>query len=174
MQCSLTPSTACPRLKPSSASQPEPGLSAVARRVNISEIGAAGPLQDVAGDRRHVADLCGGAREDRFRQHREAIAHDRMPRQLTVGDRRADGDRVIRHVDARQPERPDIDNGVWREHIDLHQIDKRRPTSQEHRARAGGHGARRIRRASQPFKGEGLHDRTSFASTCLTAATMFG
>ena len=133
-------------------------LSAVARRMNISEIGAARPLQDVAGDRRHVADLRGGARQDRFRQHREAIAHDRVPRQLTVGDGRADDDRVIRHVDARHAEMPNIHNGVWRQHVDLHQIDERRATSQKHRARASGHGARRIRRARQPFKGEGVHD----------------
>ena len=79
-----------------------------------------------------------------------AIAHDRVPRQLTVGDGRADDDRVIRHVDARQAEMPDIDNGVWRKHVDLHQIDKRRPTSKKHRARASGHGSRRIRRAQPP------------------------
>ncbi len=81
---------------------------------------------------------------------------------------------------------PDSHNGVWCEHVDLHQIDECRPTSQKHRTRARGYGLRRIRRASQPFKGEGVHVRTStFAlratvdksldeSTCLTAATMFG
>ena len=174
MQWSLTPSTAWPRLKPSSASQPDPGCRRLHDACTSRKYGAARPLQDVAGDRRHVADLCGGAREDRLRQHREAVAHDRVPRQLTVGDGRADGDRIIRHVDARQAEMPNIHNGVWRQHVDLHQIDERRATSQKHRARARGHGAGRIRRARQPFKGEGVHDRTSFASTCLTAATMFG
>ena len=69
---------------------------------------------------------------------------------------------------------PNIHNGVWCQHVDLHQIDERRPTSQKHRARAPGHGAGRIRWTRQPFKGEGVHERTSFASTCLTAATMFG
>ena len=80
---------------------------------------------------------------------------------------------------------PDIDNGVWCQHVDLHQIDERRPTSRKHRAWMAGHGAGRIRLASQPFKSEGVHERTSLASafalcdsanksTCLTAATMFG
>src|SRR5712691_9906012 len=36
------------------------GVSPVAQRVHISEIWAARPLQNVAGNGRHVADLCGG------------------------------------------------------------------------------------------------------------------
>ena len=127
--------------------------------MHISEIRAARPLQDVAGDRRHVADLGGGARKDRFREHRVAITHDWMPRQLTVGDSRADSDRVIRHVDPGQPEGPDIDNGIWRKYVDLHQIDKRRPTRKKHRVRAGGHRARRICRASDSFKPEAFMPR---------------
>jgi hypothetical protein len=155
------------------------GLSAVARRVHVAEIGAARPLEDVAGDRRHVADLRGRAREDGLRQHRVAVTHNRVPRQLTVRHGRAHDNRVIRHVDARQAETPDIHNGDGRQHVDLHQIDKGRPASKKHRVRPGGHGARRIRRASHAFKGEGVHEgRPSHAAsadnTCLTAATMFG
>jgi hypothetical protein len=93
---------------------------------------------------------------------------------MTVGDGRADGDRMIRHVDAREAEMPNIHNGAWCQHVDLHQIDERRATSQKHRARVRGHGAGCIRRARHPFKGEGVHDRTSLDSTWRTAATMFG
>ena len=82
------------------------GLPAVARRMDISEIGAARALQDVAGHRRHVADLRGGAGEYCFRQHREPIAHNRVPRQLAVGNTGARGDPLVRYLDARQPEMP--------------------------------------------------------------------
>ena len=142
--------------------------------MNISEVGAARPLQDVAGHSRHVADLCGGAREDRFRQHRKTVTHDRVPRQLTVGDGRADDNCVIRHVDVRHAEMPNINNCVGREHVDLHQIDKRRPPSQEHCAGVNGHGSGGIIHVGHSLKGEVLHDRASLANTCLTAATIFG
>src|SRR5215471_12428487 len=49
-------------------------LPPVACRVNIPEIRAASPLQDVSGNGRHVANLCRCAREDRFREHGIAIA----------------------------------------------------------------------------------------------------
>ena len=53
---------------------------------------------------------------------------------------------------------PNINNGVGRQHVDLHQIDKRRATSKKHRAWASGDGARRIRRGRQALKGEGVHE----------------
>src|SRR5262245_29468156 len=149
------------------------GLSSIARRVNISEIHAARSLEDIAGKGGHIPQLCGGAREDRFRQHRVALTHDWMPCQLTVGDIRADRDPIIRHIDARHAEMANTNYSVRREHIDLHQIDKRRPTSQEHCTWATGYGSRRVLRGGQPLKGEVLHGRASSASICLTAATMF-
>src|SRR4029079_4470082 len=136
-------------------------LSAVARRMHVSEIGATRPLQDVAGHRRDIADLCGGARKYRLRYPGEARTSGRVPRQLTVGEGRADGDRTIRHVDAREAERSNVHNGVWCQNVDLHQIDERSATSQKHPVWARSHGAGRIRRAKQPLKGEGVHERTS-------------
>src|SRR6185369_7487593 len=69
-------------------------LSPVAGRVNISEIRTARPLQDVAGNRRHVPQLCGGARKNRFGEYGIAVTHDWVPCQLTVGDVRPDDDRI--------------------------------------------------------------------------------
>jgi hypothetical protein len=96
-----------------------------------------------------------------FRQHRVAITHDRVPCQLTVGHGRAHRDRVIRHVDARQAEMPDIHNGVWCKHVDLHQIDQRGPAGKEHGAGMNGHSSRSIPRGGHPLKGEGPHDCAS-------------
>jgi hypothetical protein len=84
-----------------------------------------------------------------------------VPRQLAVGHGRAHGDRVIRHVDARQAEMPDIHNGVWCKHVDLHEIDQRGPTGKEHRTGMNRHGSRSILCGGHPLKGEGPHDGTS-------------
>ena len=46
-----------------------------ARTFVVVEIGAAGALEEVAADRRHVADLRRGAGQDRAGQHRVALAH---------------------------------------------------------------------------------------------------
>ena len=54
------------RLKPSMAGAAAAGLALVAGRRGVVEVGAARPLHQVAADRRHVAQLRRGAREDRL------------------------------------------------------------------------------------------------------------
>ena len=61
-----------------------------ARSIDIVEIQAAGPLEDVAADRRHVADLRGGTGEQRTREHRVAAAYERMGGKGGVPDRGID------------------------------------------------------------------------------------
>ena len=72
MQCSLQPSTACSRFSPPRASQPEPGSRRLQALGEIVEIGAARALQQIAADGRRIAQLRGGAGQQRFRHRREA------------------------------------------------------------------------------------------------------
>ena len=69
MQASLTPTTACWRLKPPMRRAAAAGLAFVAGLVGVVEVGAARALQQVAGGRRLVAQLARGAGEQRARQH---------------------------------------------------------------------------------------------------------
>jgi hypothetical protein len=61
-----------------------------ARSGGVVEIDAARPLEDVASDGRHVADLRRGARQQRPRQHRIMRPHGRMRGDHTVAEGRAD------------------------------------------------------------------------------------
>ena len=80
MQLSEAPRIACIRLKPSMASQPDPGWRLLQLRRVVIEVVAARALHQVAADRGHVADLSGGAEHDRLRQHRIALANQSMIR----------------------------------------------------------------------------------------------
>jgi hypothetical protein len=68
-----------------------PGLALVAARTFVVvEIGAAGALQHVAANRRHVADLCARAGQDGAAQHRITGTHRAMPGERAVAHARAD------------------------------------------------------------------------------------
>ena len=62
----------------------------VARLRDVLEVGAAGALQQVAADGGDVAQLPRGAGQQRLRQQRVALAHDRVRGQRAVGDAGAD------------------------------------------------------------------------------------
>ena len=51
------------------------GRALIAARGVVVEIDAAGALHEIAADRRHVADLGGGAGQDRLGEQRKALAH---------------------------------------------------------------------------------------------------
>ena len=64
------------RLSPCSAEHPEPGSTFVAwQPIVITEIGAAGALQDVARNRGHVAQLAGCRKQQGLRNDRKALPH---------------------------------------------------------------------------------------------------
>ena len=72
MHASLTPTTACCRLKPPIARAAAAGLALVARLVGVVEIRAARALQQIARRGRLVAQLARGAGEQRAREQRHS------------------------------------------------------------------------------------------------------
>ena len=110
MQCSLVPRIASVRLLPVIAEQPRPGLALVAGHRGVAEIHAARPLQQVAGGRRHVAQLCRSAGEDRLRQHRIVALHGRVVGEIGVAHRGADLQPAVRRrLDLVQRQAVDVD-----------------------------------------------------------------
>src|SRR5262245_66275572 len=69
---------------------PAPWLTLIARFVDIAEVSAACPLHQIAADRRHVAQLCGGSAKDRFAQQGIPLKNERVIRQRTVTNHRTD------------------------------------------------------------------------------------
>ena len=64
------------------------GLALVARHRGVTEIHATRSLQQVAGSRRHVANLHRRAAQDRFRKDLVVLAHERVPGQFGIAHRR--------------------------------------------------------------------------------------
>src|SRR4029077_7370045 len=65
-------------------------LALVAWRGRVVEVGAAGPLQEIAPGRGHVAQLLRGAGEDRAGEQGIARGDLRVIGEVAVGDERAD------------------------------------------------------------------------------------
>ena len=83
------------RCSPSIGRAAAAGLALVARRGDVLEVAAAGALQQVAADRRHVAQLARRAGEQRLRQHRVALPHQRVGGQVAVAHARADAQPAV-------------------------------------------------------------------------------
>ena len=86
------------RLKPAERRAARAGLALVAGHVAVVEIEAARALQQVAAGRRLVAELAGGAREQRLRQHRIALPHPRVGGEVAVAHLRADAQAAVRRL----------------------------------------------------------------------------
>ncbi len=99
----------------------------------IAEIGAARPLQQVAADRRHVADLCRGALRERLRDRRKMLAHRRI-----VGDGahlRECADRGAAGIDrdgVEVAQMGDVDDLIGRDHAALGEVEQGRSARQQH------------------------------------------
>ena len=90
MQASLTPMTACCRVKSADRSAAAAGLAFVARLVGVVEIGTSRALEQVAGGCRLIAQLAGGARKQRAREQAIVAPHARIGGKIGVAHQRAD------------------------------------------------------------------------------------
>ncbi len=151
MHASLTPRTACVRLTPSSAAQPDPGrLLLQAAPGDVAEVGAAGALERVSGERRHVAQL-------RARREDEALSDDgvlfldqRIARDIRHAGKRAEPQAVANRLDAIEAcNARDVDEGAGLHRVKLHEVQDRRPTGKD--LRRGR--CRRARRAAEQSRG---------------------
>ena len=80
------------------------GIALVTARAGVVvKVSAARPLQQIAADRCHIADLRRGTREDRARQHRIAPAHGGVLCERSVAHRCADQQAAtLAHGDVRR------------------------------------------------------------------------
>ena len=96
MQASLAPITAMLPAEAADRRAAAAGLAFVAGLVGVVEIGAARALQQVAGGRRLVAQLAGGAGQQRARQHAVVAPHARVGGEIGVAHQRADAQAAVR------------------------------------------------------------------------------
>jgi hypothetical protein len=89
--------------------------------------GSARALQQVPGDRCHVAKLHRGAEQQRLADHGEPLADGGIGRQLLHRGQRHDPHRAAASADAAQRQAGDVDQAVGPEHAVLHQVQLRRP-----------------------------------------------
>ena len=149
MQCSLAPRIACILAAPATAAQPDPGRALVAggdRRV--AEVAAARALQQVAADRRHVAQLHGRAEQQRLADEREPLGDRRVRGELL--HRREGSDPQRRRRCARCPRSGSRVMSTRRLRLDdavlEHQVELRRAAGQVGRVRVVADDAGRPRR----------------------------
>ena len=142
----------------------------VARLADVLEVVAARALQEVAADRREVAKLPRGSLEERGREQRIALAHERIGGQLGIAERRAEEQsalaRLLDGAAAGQP--PDVDEQSGRLDAEAHEIDEIRAAAEKATVRLpveqgdGGLGVRGARVVERP------HAALSIAATRLT------
>ena len=116
------------------------GLAFVAGRRNVVEVGAARALQEVAADRRHVAQLLRGAGQQRARQHRIAPLHHWVIGKIGVAHERPDAKAAacgLLDLVERKP--GDVDQLRRPLDVHLHQVDQIGAAGDEFRPRARGH-----------------------------------
>jgi hypothetical protein len=149
------------------------GLALVAGLGDVVEVVAARPLQQVAAGGGLVAELAGGAGEQRAAEHAVVPAHARVRGEVAVAYRGADAQpavgRVLHGVE-RQP--AEVDDVRGRLHLQLHQVEQVGAAGDELGARLRGDGARGGAGGRGALVGEGLHAASPAA--WRMAATMLG
>ena len=115
-------------------------LAPVAGARHVVEIGAACFLHQIAADRRRVAELCGGAREQRLGNGRIGPGETLVVGEIGIADHRPDAcAAVVEPFDAVETRQaPDVDETGRAGGADLHQIDKIGAACEKSRARLGG------------------------------------
>ena len=171
MHASLTPITACWRLKPADGGAAAAGLAFVARLVGVVEIGAARALEQIAGGSRLVAQLAGRAGEQRARQQAIVAPHAHIGGEIGVAHQRADAQAAVgRRFDLVERQSVDVDQMRRRFDLELHQIEKIGAAGNEFgagdaRGRGGSLGGR-----VRALVGEGFH--ACLPATSVIASTM--
>src|SRR5690242_1207216 len=100
-----------------------------------------------------------------------------MPRELTISNVRADANLVAINFDFVERKLAHVDQRFWRQYVDFHQVDKRRPSCEKHCVRLMSDGLCGFRCASGLLKCKVLHELASSIddrNTSFTAATMLG
>ncbi len=123
------------------------GIALVARREEeLAEVGTARPLHQVPGDGGHVAQLRRGAEEQRLRDDRRVLLHQRIGGDVAHAGQRSDADPARHRFDRGQRQRVDVDEVRRGLDARLHEVDEVRPAGDELRAitRARGDGVRGI------------------------------
>jgi hypothetical protein len=162
-------SDGCVAMHPAERRAARARIALVARRGAVLEVQAARALQQVAARGGEVAQLAGRPGDQRLRQRRVALAHQRVRRQVGVAHRRAEAQPAavqLLHLAERQPR--DVDQQRGRGDPELHVVDEVGAAGQIRGVRAlrdERDGARGVVRALEV---EGPH-----RAACSIAATMF-
>ena len=161
-QWSLVPSTALTAVEALQRGAPGAGLALVAGRRLVVEVQAAGALQQVPPDRRHVPQLPGGAVQDRLGQNRIPGPDQGVRGQATVMHQGTDPKPAIRElIDPVQRQPGDVNDSLRPLDALTHQVDEVGTAGEELRPRLGSdrlEGGVHVRGADV---GEGLHSATS-------------
>ncbi len=147
------------------------GLAFVAAPSRVAKVRAARTLQQVAADRRGVADLPRRAAEQRLGHGRKPARNRVVVCDVRVARERADAHDVAAHLDRGERQPRDVDHARGPFDVGLHQVDERRAARVE--ARRTGRGER----AGIPARRRGDElERAHHAAprAAATAATMFG
>ncbi|GHF84712.1 hypothetical protein GCM10018787_36940 [Streptomyces thermodiastaticus] len=145
-------------------------LPFVARLVHVLDIRAAGALQQVPGRGGRVAQLAGGAREQRLRQRRVTAAHQRMGRQVAVAHHGPHPQRTAGQLlDAVQRQPAHVDQGGGLLHPELHKVHQVGAARRMARPGARGEDLGRLLDGARADVRERFHRATS-----STASTMRG
>ncbi len=151
---------------------PRPAAAArhplVAGLGQVLEVRAAGALEQVAAGRGRVAQLPGGAREQRLGQRRTAVADGRVGGEVAVADHRPDPQAAVRqllHFVQREP--GDVDEGGGPLDAELHQIDEVGAAAEIACAGMGGVRLGGLLHTAGAYIGEGLHGITSSTASAM-------
>jgi hypothetical protein len=103
-----------------------PGLAFVAGARRIIKIGASRPLQEIAADRRRIAQLCRGAGQKRFGNGRKAPGEMAIVGKIGVAHQRADAHAAIGKIfdPVEAGKMRDVDEPIGLRYVALHQIEK--------------------------------------------------
>jgi len=149
----------------------------------VAEVRAPRPLQDVAAQRRHVAELRAGGKLQALRDGRVAGQHARVRSHRGHAGKGAHTQATRPGLDAgmHRAQRGEVHQALRGQHVELHQIEQRRAAGQELHRRI--HLAlarllpqpRGLRRVHGAVIGERAHQaRPICARACLMAVTMLG
>ena len=143
------------------------------RHADVAKVSAAGSLEEVSADRRHVADLRRRARQQRLRQHGRAGDDLRVVREVAVFHERADPEAASGQLFDRGPvERVHVDEPFGVLDPQPQEIDHAGAAGDEQRVR-GARGRHHSRAVGRSHVRERPHVCTVFRASWI-ADTMFG
>lgn len=148
-----------------------PAPTLVAGLGDVLEVGAARALEQVAADGGEVAQLARGAREQRLGEHRVALTHAPVGRELGVSRGRTDPQAAVGALLDRLVQPRDVDQAHRRLDAEAHQVDEVGASAEvADLAAGGGLGGGRDRTGGV---GRALVCKRPHCATSAIAGTMF-